>query len=225
MDIKEITQDDKETLKKNMEEREERDRKDAEEREESRRMDMRDNPVKYMAMAGIKKRFLSATLKEIKLPARIVRITTEFFESDGGLFLTGDVGSGKTYLACAIARDLIIEGHRVLFITAPNLFQDIRATFGKDKAGEQRIINKYSKVEYLIIDDLGSEKQTDFSLDRLYLIINNRYSEMLSSIITSNLSLDEIKEKIHDRISSRIAGSCRVIIMPKIDLRLTNKRR
>ena len=222
MEIKKITQEEKEL------EREERDRqykKEVEEERQEKLNDMKENPVKYMAMAGIKKMFLTATLKEIKLPPKKVKIAKQFLENKDGLFLTGKVGTGKTYLACAIGRELIMEGNKILFKTIPSLFQDIRATFGKtNKEDESHIINKYSCIPYLILDDLGAEKMSDFSLDRLYLIIDGRYADELPTIITSNLSLKDIREKIHDRISSRIAGSCRTIQMPEVDLRLTNRR-
>ena len=185
--------------------------------------DRKENPVKYMAMSGIKKRFLNATLEGItsKLPSRIEKKARRFLKDKDGLFNTGVRGCGKTYVSAAIARELIIRGDKVNFITVPKLLQDIRATFGKkNKEDESYIINKYSGIPYLILDDLGAEKMSDFSLDRLYLIIDARYSEELPIIITSNKSLDGISSDIHDRIASRIAGSCKIIQFPNIDLRI-----
>lgn len=185
--------------------------------------DRKKNPEKYMARGGIKKRYLSATLKDIKLPPRIIKVAEQFIEGKiQGLFLTGTVGSGKTYLACAIAKELVIQGKNIRFKSVPELFEDIRGSFN-GKGTEYEIINRFSKTNYLIIDDLGTEKVSDFTLDRLYLIIDHRYSDELPTIITSNLTLNDIKNKIHDRIASRISEMCQTIIMPNKDLRIELK--
>ncbi len=202
--------------------REEKSKKAEEEKEKERIIDRKKNPEKYMAMAGIRKRFLKAKLEGIKLPKRILSPVMRFLkDSSKGLFFTGAVGSGKTYLACAIARELTVRGDNYLFQSVPVLLQKIRQTFGKaSKEDEYRLIRRYSDVACLILDDLGSEKQSDFSLDRLYVIIDYRYSEMMPTIITSNFSLDEMKEKIHDRIASRLAEMCENIEFPETDLRI-----
>ena len=185
--------------------------------------DRKKNPEKYMARGGIKKRQLSATLKDIKLPPRIIKVAEQFIEGKiQGLFLTGTVGSGKTYLACAIARELVMQGKNIRFKSAPEFFEDIRATFN-GKGREYEIIERLSKASYLIIDDIGAEKSSDFTLDRLYLVIDHRYSDELPTIITSNLSLNEIKDRIHDRLASRISEMCQTIIMPNKDLRIELK--
>ena len=84
-------------------------------------------------------------------------------------------------------------------------------------------MNKLNSVELLTLDDLGAEKISDFTVDRLYLIIDSRYSNMKKIIITSNLTLNDIKNKIHDRLASRIGEMCKIIIMPNKDLRIELK--
>ena len=108
----------------------------------------------------------------------------------------------------------------IYFKSVPELFQEIRATFNTIGGGENEIIKKFINVKCLILDDLGAEKTSDFTLDRLYLIIDGRYSEERLTIITSNLSLDDIKDKIHDRLASRISEMCRVVVLPNKDLRV-----
>ena len=97
----------------------------------------------------------------------------------------------------------------------------LRNTF-KDKSeqSETEIINNLSEANILILDDLGAEKSSEFALQSLYVIIDQRYSEIRPTIITSNLSLGEIAEKVGDRIASRIAGMCKVIELKGKDRRL-----
>lgn len=165
---------------------------------------------------------------------------------DDGLFITGPAGTGKSYMAAAILKDRIYsdalkhyqelyygkEKHGPQFaldrsskswewITVPELLLSLRSSF-KDKSDEteEGIIRQYSRVEWLILDDLGAEKSSEFTIQSLYLIIDRRYSEMRPTIITSNLSLGEISEKVGDRIASRIAGMCKVVELKGKDRRL-----
>ena len=73
---------------------------------------------------------------------------------------------------------------------------------------------------HLALDDIGSEKATDWALQMLYLLIDRRYSQMLKTIITSNLTLDQIADRLDDRISSRIAGMCKIVSIKGKDRRL-----
>jgi DNA replication protein DnaC len=82
------------------------------------------------------------------------------------------------------------------------------------------LIEKYAGKKCLILDDLGVEKTTEWSLQTLYTIIDRRYREEKQTLITSNLTLDEIAEKVGDRIASRIAGMCKVVEIKGRDRRL-----
>ena len=131
----------------------------------------------------------------------------------GSLLFTGPTGCGKTHLAIATYRELIKENRdgETLFITTPELLLEIRATFNTKKniddpdQTEGQVIDKYSKVELLILDDLGSEKTSDFTIQSLYLIIDRRNRNLKPTIITTNLSLQEIEEKLDARIASRLS--------------------
>lgn len=204
-----------------LQKRYEEDLKAQEERRKARKEEVKTNVHKYMAMSGIRKRYLVSDLNKVKLPEKIIKTAIEFIEEKHqGLFLTGTVGSGKTYLACAIAKEVILKGDMVRFMSAPEIFQRIRATFNGQKDTEKEIIDTMCKIDCLILDDLGAEKVSDFTVDRLYLIIDYRYGEMKKTIITSNLDLTEIKNKIHDRLASRICEMCKRVVMPDKDFRL-----
>lgn len=122
-------------------------------------------------------------------------------------------------------------------ITVPDLFMKIKASFGKKEAeadhwdshisekemNESQLIQKFSTLDVLFLDDIGTEKTTDWAQQTLYSIIDYRYREMLQTVITSNLSLNELSDKTGDRITSRIAEMCRVIELKGKDRRLGGK--
>lgn len=107
------------------------------------------------------------------------------------------------------------------WVTIPELMLSLRSSFREGaRQTEEEIISRYSDVTLLVLDDLGAEKSSDFAIQSLYLIIDRRYSREQQTIITSNLSLGEIAEKIGDRIASRIAGMCKVVELKGKDRRL-----
>ena len=150
----------------------------------------------------------------------------------GSLVLSGNTGSGKTHLAIALMRELerkqyinqckrsielVKEGKDALkywhlrpekcFIAVPNLLLEIRASFREgSNVSEEQIIKKYSRISMLVLDDLGSEKVSDFVLTTLYILINNRYAEDKDTIITTNRSLKQIEDHLNARIASRMAA-------------------
>lgn len=125
-----------------------------------------------------------------------------------GMFLSGDVGTGKTHLAVAAMRDLQ-EDHGVpaLMMSVPDLLDSMRAEF--DGPGDARgtMIDQAKTAELLVLDDLGSEKASAWSIERLFVVIDYRYRNLLPTIYTSNLGLAEIKEVLGSRIASRLIES------------------
>jgi len=107
-----------------------------------------------------------------------------------------------------------------LFISVPELLLEIRDSYRGNEISEKAIIDKYSWGDVLVLDNLGVEKTSDWVLQTLYTIIDRRYREELRTIITSNLSIEEIREKLDDKIASRIVGMCRVCILRGMDRRV-----
>jgi hypothetical protein len=153
----------------------------------------------------------------------------------GGLFLTGGRGNGKTRLAVALMREhlkkvkvtevcgttpIIPKTSLPIFVAVPELLLSLRESYSRNDTSEGEIISKYTEGSLLVLDDLGAEKSTEWSINILYIIIDRRYRDEKKTIITSNLSLDELADKLDDRIASRIAGMCTVVPMGGADRRL-----
>jgi DNA replication protein DnaC len=118
------------------------------------------------------------------------------------------------------------------FIEVPELLLRIRDTY-RSRTGtyidkgietEKDIVECFTKTPFLVLDDLGVEKSSEFSTLMIYLIINRRCTSGKTTIITSNLSLSEIQERLSERISSRIKGMCREITVTGNDKRYKTER-
>ena len=140
-------------------------------------------------------------------------------------YLYGPTGSGKTHLATATIRRFYVPNEdRFIVEKASNLPREVRrGMYSKDPDGESSAIYRFIRADYLMIDDLGVGKDTEYSLTIFHEILDGRDLSMKNGmIITSNLSLDQLGNKLKDdRIPSRIAGLCKVMSLEEeIDHRM-----
>ena len=113
-----------------------------------------------------------------------------------GLFITGAYGVGKTYLASCIANEIIKNGKSVIFGTLIQLLDFIRDSYSDSEVSDKDYLNLYSSVDLLVIDDLGKEKPTEWVLEKLFLIVNNRYNNYLPIVITTNYNRNQLRERL-----------------------------
>lgn len=156
----------------------------------------------------------------------------EIFENEElGLYIYGKVGTGKTHLLHVIQKEIekTFKGKSTQIISTPDLFLRIKSTFSETKTEkEEDIIKELSgsympydrSIKILLLDDMGIEKPSEWGIQTLYSIIDKRYQECRKTFFTSNLSLDELSEKLGDRIPSRIAEMCKIIELKGKDRRL-----
>jgi DNA replication protein DnaC len=142
-----------------------------------------------------------------------------------GLMFYGHAGSGKTHLSVAITKQIIEEKQiQVKFVRIVDLLLEIRKTFDENESwkaeNESELLRKYTFTPLLILDDIGSEKTTDWVRQVLYQIIDERWIEQKPIIVTSNLTLDELEGRLGERIASRIAGITQLIEMQSHDYRI-----
>ncbi len=133
------------------------------------------------------------------------------------VFIWGPVGSGKTQLAVAL---LMLANKRCQPQTVTGIIQAARTAIGDADQSERVVVRRYEESQHLLLDDLGVGLKTPYALDVIGRIIDHRWSNKLPTLITSNLSLDEIAEQLDDRIASRIAGFCKVVHLITGDRRL-----
>ena len=142
-----------------------------------------------------------------------------FSEKSDSLFLYGKTGLGKTHLSLAIASEVIQKGYGVIYGSAQNLFSKLeKERFGKaiDEDTESLLLD----CDLLILDDLGTEFSTGFTVSEIYNIINTRGLRQKPTIINSNLDFSELQRKYSDRITSRILGSYMVLHFCGGDIRI-----
>jgi DNA replication protein DnaC len=127
-----------------------------------------------------------------------------------GLWLFGDTGTGKTTLAMLISKAALEARRSVAIYSLPKLLARIRRTYDAEPGGDSYLafFERLTSVDLLHIDDLGAEKRSDWVLEQLYALINERYETERSVLITTNLPHDELEEQIGQRTVSRLSQMC-----------------
>lgn len=148
----------------------------------------------------------------------------EHFNTEhSNLLFYGNTGVGKTFLANCIAKELLDKAYTVIYLTSFQLFDILEKNkFGKGEYQEE-FQNKFTYIlecDLLIIDDLGTELTNAFVNVQLYLCINERYLRQKSTIISTNLSLDQINHTYSERVFSRIASNYTLFKIIGEDIRL-----
>ena len=153
---------------------------------------------------------------------RICRKFTERFGEEGGnILFTGNTGVGKTFLSNCIAKELIDRYYSVIYLSAGDFF-DIFSKNRFESQAEEEIRDTCQSVldcDLLIIDDLGTEVNNSFTSSQLFYCINDRLGSRKSTIISTNLSLNRMRDSYTDRVASRIISGYQVIPLYGEDLR------
>jgi len=177
---------------------------------------------------------IQVVLKRSGVPKRFLepKSLTDNFDLKAGYYFYGKVGTGKTDLSVSLIKSIILNTEPVyeygnfrlpenlcLFVSVPSMILDVRSAFKSATADESELLRKYIKPDVLVLDDLGTEKVSEWVIQTLYLLINARYEEEKQTIITSNFSLAEIANSLGAKIASRISGMSEVIEVKGIDRR------
>jgi DNA replication protein DnaC len=155
-----------------------------------------DQGVAGRLRGGIPKRMLAASLdRHPDLDPTLVRHVRRFMteidanlEAGRGLWFHGTVGTGKTTLALLVAKAARDAGRAVAIYSVPLLFAELRNTFGEDSEDSHlALFRRLSGVDLLVLDDLGAERQTEWVLEQLFSLVNERWQDQRSIVVTSNV--------------------------------------
>ncbi|MCL2514192.1 MAG: ATP-binding protein [Oscillospiraceae bacterium] len=144
----------------------------------------------------------------------------EFSRDSMSLFMYGATGLGKTHLSLAIANKVIEKGYGVIYGSAGNLLSALeREHFGKGQKDADYTEDALLECDLLIFDDLGSEFSTQFTVSKVYNIINTRGLNQLPTIINTNLTISDLIDKYTTRVTSRIIGEYQGLMFHGEDIR------
>lgn len=182
--------------------------------EEKRAEELYERQLKAMRKAHIPARYIGGVVNGKK--QQFADDYLSYFAD--GLFIYGSTGTGKTHFAAYLAQRFIEIGGDIEFRYAPELFREIKASFTSD-GNTAKIVNRFCDCELLIIDDLGKEGQTPWTIQTLTEIINQRYANNRPFVITTQYSLSALGKRFEETtnaedaeaITSRIYESCQLL--------------
>jgi len=136
------------------------------------------------------------------------------------LYISGPFGTGKTGLAVCVLRARLQQGMPALFWTLPDLLTRIKATYdAKREESENALIDQLGSVNLLVLDDLGTEKPSDWQREKLYQIVNRRMNDDRETVFTSNMTPFELEAHVGPRIVERIEYRCLPVELGGVNLR------
>ena len=147
-----------------------------------------------------------------------------FHNKAGNLLFSGNTGLGKTFLSACIARAVADQGYSVVYESAGRLFQTLEKARFEANDENRRAAAKYAECDLLIVDDLGTELPGQFVTAALYSLINDRLLECRPTIISTNLSEEELVRRYNPQIASRLRGSYKRVAFVGDDIRLLKNK-
>lgn len=150
---------------------------------------------------------LAAFPEQIRAVRRFVSRIADNLDQGRGVWIMGDVGTGKTSLAMMISKAALDAGRTVAIYSLPRLMNLIRESIDQED-GVAGFLDLLSSVDLLHLDDVGAQLRTDWTVEQLYSLINARYEDRRSIVFTTNLGHDELREQVGERVFSRLVEMC-----------------
>ncbi|WP_210491547.1 ATP-binding protein [Patulibacter sp. SYSU D01012] len=150
---------------------------------------------------------------------RYVETLDERLGAGDGLWISGSIGTGKTWLAMLVARYAIERGQAVAVYSVPRLLSEIRRTYDGEGRTTLELLDQLTSVTLLVLDDVGTERTNPWVLEQLYSIINERWQERRAIVLTTNLDPEQMREQLGERAVSRLVGMCETVLVEGVDHR------
>lgn len=165
--------------------------------------------------------------QNMEMVSLLCRRYAETFSAESeSLFLTGAPGLGKTFLSACIAASVSEKGFSVVYDTAVNVvarFEEARFGRHGEQEEAEADVKRYLRCDLLILDDLGTELSTSFSVSAIYEVLNTRLRDGKSTVVSSNLAPEELEKRYSPQIASRLRGSFEVLRFYGQDIRHLKK--
>jgi DNA replication protein DnaC len=166
-------------------------------------------PKRFRGVSFDRKPIVDMHPEMIREVRRFVARIDERVEDGRGMWFQGDVGTGKTSLAMLISSAAIEAGKSVAIYSVPHLLADIKETYEDERTTSyMNLFKRLTSVDLLHLDDLGAERRTEWVLEQLYSIINERWQDQRSIIVTTNLDVVDLREQVGARTVSRLVEIC-----------------
>lgn len=182
--------------------------------------------VRRLKSAGLQERYLRdwtfASAEDsptVQMAKRYVEHWEQARTENLGLLFWGTVGTGKSFLAACIANALLEKGIPVLMTNFSKILNQMGAMYSEER---YHYIASFNQFPLLIVDDLGIERNTEYALEQIYAVIDERYKAQLPLIVTTNLTISQLRgpeDAAHARIYSRVLEMCTPVYVPGIDRR------
>lgn len=168
----------------------------------------------------IPQRFANAKYEDVPKPIR------DLFEAGKGIYLYGPVGTGKTHIAYALKAKTDADGGFAIVFNTTELIREMKSDFDRPSPEKKYYDHAFmTHAGLVVLDDVGSEKMSEWVEETFYVLVNKRYNDMLPTVFTSNLSISDLSAKIGDRTASRIAEMCEVVELKGADRRVQEKEK
>lgn len=151
------------------------------------------------------------TFESLNPDPHVLRVKSWTPKMEKGGFLYGSPGLGKSTLGKALINRWASEEYRALFITMSGIMDNIRNSFDSEDTTAALEVEKLIKPAFLFIDDLGTEKVSDFTEEKTFTIIDTRNRLGKHTWFSTNLNLDEVKKRYSGRISDRFFEGCSLV--------------
>lgn len=197
--------------------------------DECKRMEQKRKALRLEALvqsSGMKEAYKNKTFENFvvdkynQVAYEVCKKYAENFEPEAGnlLLFSDKPGTGKTHLACAITNELLKKFVVSLFVVVPELLNEMS---GKVSRNEDifGMVQEIMDVPFLVLDDLGKEKITDWRKEQLYIIINDRVASNKPMVITTNCSIKELEKRLDPATVSRIVENAQIVELTGPDRR------